>query len=474
MASIFNKITNTKAYMILLKVLICALFILMTGQHQALALSIEDEAELGEKFFDEMRRQYDFMEDEFAKQYIVDLGNYLIASIEKRPFPFNFYILKDNNLNAFAGPGGHIFLYAGLIYTMAEIDEIAAVLCHEIGHVTARHLSERVEQNKKIGLATMAGMLAGALIGGEAASAIATGSMAAGIQTQLSYSRDDERHADKLGHEYMNMAGFDSNGMISALTKLQQGNWIGNDNIPPYLLTHPGGPERMSNIESLINSHPSNTKREETEYFRKLFPLFKTVVRANSLDPTEAERVFRLELEKDPESALAHFGFAIALREKADYAQAVTHFQEALKGFQDKTPVLRCLAETYQFMGKNNTAIELLEGVLKENPYDKASLFLVASSYQNMEEYAKAEKVYERLTVMEPVKDEVFYNLGIVYGRQDKLGLAHYNFGLYYNELKQPKEAEFHFKKAEEFSEKDPELTKKIRKELAKAQEKKR
>jgi tetratricopeptide (TPR) repeat protein len=91
-----------------------------------------------------------------------------------------------------------------------------------------------------------------------------------------------------------------------------------------------------------------------------------------------------------------------------------------------------------------------------------------------MGEYAKADPIYERLTIMEPVEDEVFYNLGIVYGKQDKLGLAHYNFGIYFRRLRQEKEAEFHFKKAEEFSKKNPALLKKIRKKLSEAPNKRK
>ena len=90
---------------------------------------------------------------------------------------------------------------------MGEADELAAVLCHEMGHVAARHLSNRIEQNKKMAFATLAGLLAGALIGGKAAGAIMTGTMAANMQQQLNYSREDERQADQLGFKYMSLSG---------------------------------------------------------------------------------------------------------------------------------------------------------------------------------------------------------------------------------------------------------------------------
>ncbi|NIR12428.1 MAG: M48 family metalloprotease, partial [Desulfobacterales bacterium] len=94
---------------------------------------------------------------------------------------------------------GHIFVFSGLINEMEEIDELAAVMCHEIAHVTARHLAHRIEQSKNLGWATLAGILAGILIGGSAGAAVMAGSQAATAQAQLHYSREDERQADQLG-----------------------------------------------------------------------------------------------------------------------------------------------------------------------------------------------------------------------------------------------------------------------------------
>ena len=93
----------------------------------------------------------------------------------------------------FAAPGGHIFVFSGLIEAMDNIDELAAVICHEIGHISARHLSKRIEQSKNIGIATLAGILAAMLVGGEAAAPIISGTLAAGMQARLYFSREDER-----------------------------------------------------------------------------------------------------------------------------------------------------------------------------------------------------------------------------------------------------------------------------------------
>ncbi|MBW1886837.1 MAG: M48 family metalloprotease, partial [Deltaproteobacteria bacterium] len=254
------------------------------GESKAFSLSIEEEQILGKKFLANMRRHFDLVDDDFANEYMNDLGHYLIKPLETKHFPYRFYIIKNNKLNAFAGPGGHIFFFSGLIEVMEEVDELASVICHEIGHISARHISQRVEQNKKIGLATMAGILAGVLIGGEAAGAITTGAVAAGVQKQLSYSRNDERHADQLGFKYTVEAGFDPSGMITILKKLHQGQYSGADGIPPYLLTHPGGPERMSNIDIMLTNHNRKPETNQTKKFRDLFPFFKIVLRAKYLD----------------------------------------------------------------------------------------------------------------------------------------------------------------------------------------------
>ncbi|MCJ7596505.1 MAG: M48 family metalloprotease [Desulfobacterales bacterium] len=430
------------------------------GIPPAYPLSVEDERIAGEKFVENIRRYFEILDDDFSNEYINDLGHYLTKSLETRHFTYRFYIIKDNALNAFAGPGGHIFVYSGLVEVMEDLGELVGVICHEIGHVSARHLANRIEQNKKIALATMAGMLAGVLVGGKAGGTIMSGSMAAGIQTQLGYSREDERQADQLGFNYVAESDFDPSGMITTLKKLEKGQWLGTDRVPSYLQTHPGGSERISHIEIMLGSYTPKIQSGETSPFRRLFPLFKTVLRAKCMDPYDAERLFKMDLEKNP--VLAHFGLGIVLKDRSEYAEAIEHFEKALERDPNSPPILRHLAETYQLRGKDKEAIGVLEKALKINDQDKATLFLLALSYQNLEEYSKAIPMYERLALMEPVKDEVFYNLGISYGRQERLALAHYHFGLYFKRTRELAKARFHFQKSESLAGNDEALKRRI------------
>ena len=429
---------------------------------EAFALSVEEERVLGQEFMAKIRKQFNVVDDDFANEYINDLGQYLITPLEIQYFPFRFFVIRDNRFNAFAAPGGNIFVFSGLIEAMERVDELAAVLCHEIAHVSARHLAERIEQSKKIGLASMAGVLAGALIGGKAGSAAAAGSVAAGIQTQLYYSRDDERQADQLGFKYMDLTGFDPGGMIITLNKIEKGSWAGMGQMPAYLLTHPTGPERMGNLDSLLRGHTRRPESRAAAGFRDHFPFFQAALRAGSMAPHEAEATFEAELKQNASSAAAHFGLGLVMRDRDEYDLAIDHFQAALKEKPDSLPILKELGEMYQLNNQDADAIAVLAKALKIDPNDKSTMFALAKTCLDLEDYPRAIRLYERLVQVKPVRDEVYHNLGVAYGREGRLGLAHYNFGKYFKEQGNLEKARFHFRKAEELSTNDPSLQNRI------------
>ncbi len=429
------------------------------------ALSIEEEKEAGEQFLKSVKEQLVIVDDPFVKKFIDDFGQYLASAVETKHFDFRFFVIKQDELNAFAGPGGVIFVYSGLIEAMDEVDELAAVLCHEIAHVSSRHISNRAEQYWKLGLATMVGILAGALVGGDAADAILIGSLAAGQQKQLAYSREDERQADQVGFKYIARSGFNPAGIKKALLKLQEGRW-GINEIPPYLLTHPIGPERVSNIENMLSSPVMIPTRPETLQFKKTYPLFRTVIMAKYIEKYDMVQYYESELSKTPDSPLSHFGLALALVKKGNYSESIPHFEKAMEMLAEPLTVLRYLSQAYLLNGETTKAISALERAIKEDARDKVTLVTLAKAYLDSGAYSKASKIYERLTYMEPVEDEAFYNLGFSYGKEGKLGLAHYNFGLFYMKTHNPREASFHFEEAKKAALNNPDLLKKIEKSM--------
>lgn len=425
-------------------------------------LSPEDERELGEGFFMSIRSHYEFADYPYLVQYINDLGTHLGRQIEVPYFPLRFYVIKEDSINAFAAPAGHVFIFSGLIRAMDTADELASVVAHELGHVSARHLASRIERSKKIGMATMAGVLAAILAGGKAAGALVTGSIAAGIQAELGYSREDERHADQLGFKYTHGSGFDPGGMVSALKKIQSERWYGSGEIPPYLLTHPGAPERMAATEALLQGYKKMPDTDKAKELRSRFPMFHTMVIALCHDKEDATREFKKRLLADPESSMAHYGLGLVLEREGFMNESLDHFKIALRKDPDSIPVMFSLGRAYQTNGQYDNSISILNKALDLSPKDKEIMDLLALSLQNLELYSQAAKIYERLTFLPPVKDRVYYNLGLVYGRQGELGLAHYNLGIYFTKLRMREKALFHFNKAREFAGSKPALRKKI------------
>ena len=437
----------------------------LSFKSKAYALSIEDEWNMGQAFFLQVSGQYELVSDPFACKYIYDLGHYLIAPLETKPFPFQFYIIGDNTLNAFAGPGGHIFFYAGLIEAMDRVDELAAVMCHEIGHIAARHLSKRIDQSKNISIGTMAGILAGILIGGPAAAALITGAMAAGMQAQYHYSREDERQADQLSSKYIRPSTFDSKAMISALQKIQKGNWLGTGKTPAYLLTHPTGPERMSNLESLSTNDQRAILSKEAIYFTALFPAFQTIVMAISKDPDDAQKHFENALKKDPQAWLPQLGLGMVFMRESKYPEAISALKKAREEQPEFPPILRTLGEAYLMDGQQKKAMGVLETALELDHGDKAALFLMGTLYEEAGKTGKALRIFEKLSYLKPVRNDVYYHLGICYGREKDLPLAHYNFGIFFKNSGRFQKAMFHFEKAKRMASGNTALLEKILKE---------
>jgi len=440
----------------------CFIFLIFTQQTSLVfALSVEKEAELGKKFLANIKAHFQFLTDDYAQKYLNRLGTILSQQVQTKPFPFHFYIIKQNDLNAFAGPGGHIFIYTGLITSMDNVDELAGVIAHEMGHVVARHISQRFEQQKKISLATMAAILAGIFIGGKPGAALTTGSVAAGIQTQLHYSREDEHQADQLGFKFASLAGFDTAGLINALRVIQESSWIQSNNIPPYLRTHPTGPERIANLESMLKQFPSSTN-DEVKGLRQNFPIFKTIVLAKSSEPDAVEQVFKKQLNSGDNVALAHLGLGIVYKIKSEYGEAVRHLEAAFKAIPTLPVIWIELGEAYQLTGQDRKAIPLLEKVLNQKPDDTRATLLLANSYENIGEYERAIQLLKRLTYLEGSTPEIYYHLGMSYGRLNQLARAHYYLGLYFKKLGKREKARFHFAEAKRLSNGNSSLQQKI------------
>ena len=227
-------------------------------------ISLSAERQLGDRIARELYRDPDYLEDPVLDEYIQRLWAPLIQSAAARGelspelrerFAWRLLLGRDRSVNAFALPGGYLGVHLGLIAVVSSDDELASVLAHELSHVTQRHIARSMESQAKMTPWMLGSLILGALAASktpQGAQALIVGGQAAAIQSQLSYTRDMEREADRVGFGVMSEAGYDPRGFVGMFGKLQQAAGINDSGAFPYLRSHPLTTERIADMQGRL------------------------------------------------------------------------------------------------------------------------------------------------------------------------------------------------------------------------------
>jgi predicted Zn-dependent protease len=240
------------------------------GDPEAGDFSIGTERKLGDQIMREIRVDPDYVDDPVLLEYLQSVwlrlvdeararGN-IAADIDSR-FAWEPFLVRDPSVNAFALPGGYIGVHLGLIAITATRDELAAVLAHELSHITQRHIARSIASSKRLSLVSLASLVVGLLAASrarsaDAANAVIAGTQAANVQGQLNFSRDMEREADRVGFAVMSGAGFAPAGMASMFEKLDKGSRLNDSGGFPYLRSHPLTIERIGEARARLGTAP--------------------------------------------------------------------------------------------------------------------------------------------------------------------------------------------------------------------------
>lgn len=295
------------------------------------------ERKLGEQIMRDIRRDRDYLDDAPLLEYLNRLGNTLVAA---RPeargeagYDFFFFAVRDPMLNAFALPGGFIAVHSALLLAAQNESELASVMAHEIGHVAQRHIARMLGKQKQdalIPLAAIALAVLAARSSTDVSSALMLGGEGLAAQRQLSFSRDAEREADRVGLAIMRDAGFDTSGMIAFFGRLQAATRAYNDAAPAFLRSHPLTTERIADIQARVQGQ---RYRQHTDSID--FQLIRARVRVLQDDTpqgwSDAAEAFETQLQQKDRArvAAAKYGLAlVALRQRA-YPKARSLLQEA-------------------------------------------------------------------------------------------------------------------------------------------------
>lgn len=411
------------------------------------SLGIDKERQLGEEFLLQVQQVLPILQDPFLTSYINHLGQRLVAQMGPQPFKYRFFIIDDPSMNAFAVPGGYIFVTSGMVRRMDREGELAGVLAHEISHVYARHMAKQMEKAKIVNVTSLVGALAAVFLGVPGLSeGLAIGSAAAGASSMLKYSRDFEREADSLGFKWMVKAGYDPRDMISIFKKMNKQRWFEGPEIPVYLSTHPDVNERLVDLSHQLSLYQD--KLPPGSQNSPNFPYFSMKMEAVCGNPHQLLRRVNQDLARDPKNPAATYGRALALARLEMGDEAITAFQQALKLAPNNTLIQRDLAIFYFNRNRYPDAEKILEQLSRANPQDDVILYYLGRIYQERRQNDKALSLFEKVHNLNPAFIEVYYNLGTLYGEKGQLGLAHYYLGFHSLKAKDYPTALFHFRKA--------------------------
>ena len=232
----------------------------ITQENQRISLTVEEEIALGLQSAPEMAAEFGRLDPDEALQATIDqIGQKLVASSEAKEteYPFDFHLLADTQtVNAFALPGGQVFITRALLDLLQTEGEVAGVLGHEIGHVVGRHSAEQIAKSQLIqGLAGAAGVGLYDPLNPESATA-AQMALLVGNMINMKYGRDDELQSDRLGVRFMSDAGYDPRALIKVMDVLAGAS--GGARQPEFMSTHPDPGNRQEEIQKAIEEEFPN------------------------------------------------------------------------------------------------------------------------------------------------------------------------------------------------------------------------
>ena len=335
-------------------------------------LDQQKEKLIGEKVYREVHRQMPTIQDAWLEDQFLQIFSGILSQTQLGQ-PIGLVIIKDPQINAFAVPGGLFALNTGLITSAKNLDEIAGVMAHEIAHVAQRHYSRSQEAFKGQGLLALAGIIVGAAIASQAdsevGSAVMLGTQAALMDKQLSYSRNQEREADRIGMQFMYAAGYNPQSMADYFETMHRATSRVSF-LPDFWLTHPLTTERMSEARLRANQLP----QVRSKIYDLDFDILKWYTQVVSNQATEIQ-LQALANRKNIAGLLALSKFYLM---QGDYTQAQSNLD--LVKIKLKSHIVIPLIQTDIYLGQNkfDQAYDSISSLQKTMPENRALSYKLA------------------------------------------------------------------------------------------------
>ncbi len=393
-------------------------------------LSAGAERRLGETIMRDLRSDPDVSDDVEAAEYLNRLGGVLSAAPGANGFSFEFFLVRDTTLNAFALPGGFIGVHSGLVVAAQSESELASVLAHEIGHVTQRHIARMLAAQRQSTLMTLAAAILGALAARSNPQAMAgIVAMAGGAQQQqmLAFTRDAEREADRVGLETLRSAGFEPAGMVSFFQRLQQATRLYESNAPGYMRSHPLNAERIADMQARVQDTRYRQRPDSIE-----FRLVRAKLRALGDTSTEGLRVLRSQFERQLRDKSANdelaiwYGLGVVRLAQRDFAAADEALRQARLSLpQGQASLERLRAEIRLRAGDAPAALAIAEAGAGRFAGARALIHLQAEAMLEMREHGRAARFLQEQIALYRGDPKLWRLLAQAHYGLDQPALAH-------------------------------------------------
>jgi len=369
------------------------------GDASADELSPAMERRIGDSIVREMRRRGVIHDDVEITDYLNRFAAMLTDTAPAAGYSFEFFLVRDGTLNAFALPGGYIGVHTGLIVAAQSESELASVLAHEIGHVTQRHLARMLSRERQASVVMLAALVLAALAARSSPQAVgglaSLGSTVA-QQQMLSFSRDAEREADRVGLDILRQGGFDANGMVAFFGRLQQAGRLYENSAPEYLRTHPITSERIADIQSRVGETRYRQRADSID-----FRLARAKLRALSDTSVDGLRLMRAQFERRVrertiDDAANWFGLATVAAAARDWAAARKALAEVRRRLPAGHPFVERLAARIELDAGDPAAAQgIVDAALARYPSSRALVHLRARVLIARRDYAAAVPLLE-------------------------------------------------------------------------------
>ena len=442
----------------------CFLLLYSVGSAWA-SFTIEDEIKLGKEFYEKLEKSQALVKNDKVNAYITKLGQKILSQSQKVPFDFRFSVVKSSAVNAFATPGGYVYINSGLINLVEKEGELAGIMAHEIAHVNARHIADIIEKSQKVTIAALAAILAGAFLGGggDLSAAVMGFSIATATSLNLKYSREHEEEADRLGLNYMISAGYDGSAMVDFMRTMRRYEFYSNK-IPSYFLTHPGTDERIRYLDAAIQT---TSLKKGSDNITGNLKRIQAILMFGERNLEISLNYFQNKLKKDRNDIDALYGLAVTQEKLGRTSESLATFQTALAISPADEDILRDLGILYFKLGQSSEAILYLNQAFVADKENADVLLYLGRSYEALTNYEAALDAFKKLEGKNIDNAEIDYNIAMIYGKLNNQGDSHYKFGLYFKKKKKHDSALFHFKEALKYfpapSEKNQEIENEIK-----------